>query len=190
MAQIDFIATWNDSIEILESIADVPDTVFLADQVYESLPTTLISGRELIQNAFSSAQQVFFWSNDIFEGIPNFWQIPDGVNAGKFRLRQVGNETILSYATSAPLTENGILRIFPGMIAWDGRWLDSSDGLKKPLKNSAKKLISSVRGIVSRHMTRITLTEPTWIGREALYLYQSGQASLMDCGKEFSMTNP
>lgn len=190
MPQIDFIATWNDSIEILESIAGVTGTVFLADRVYESLPTALITGKDTIQESFSSAQQVFFWSTDIFEGMPSFWQIPSGANAGKFRLRQAGNETILSYAACAPMTENGVLRIFPGMIAWDGRWFDSSDGLTKPLKDSAKKLIALVRDIVSHRMARIVLAEPTWIGREALFLYESGQASLMDCGKVFSIGNP
>lgn len=189
MAQLDFIATREDSLEVLELIAGIPNTVFLSDQLYESDTCLeyLIKGPAAVRNIFKTSHSILFWSTDTFQHNPRLFRIPVGDDGVKYRIRQAENETILGLSFSYEETDlQNHLRIYPGMIHWDNRWLDPVDGLMKPLKVSSKQLIAAVRRIVKKQMTGAVLHEPILLGREARDLYESGKATLVCCGKEFT----
>ncbi len=192
MAQIDFIATRKDSLDILESISGIPNTVFVPDKLFDiaSCFDQLLSGSAAIRNSFHSAQRIFFWTTDTFRYEPTLWRVPDGEDAGKYCLRQAENETIFGFSSFEKTDQLNGHRIYPGRIDWDDRWHDPSDGLMKPLKEPSKRLLSSVRSIVRKNMTRVTLQEPIFVGREAMQLYQNGEATLVCYGKEFLISAP
>ena len=191
MAQINFIATRKDSLEILEAIAEIRNTLFTIDKLFdsESCGDQLWRGPVAIQQRCNTAQRVFFWSTDTFQNEPKLWRIPDGDDAGKYCIRQAENETIFGFSSFDMTCQLNKHRICPGMIDWDDRWHDRSDGKMKPLKAPSKQLISSVRSIVNKKMTRVIFRESILVGREAMRLYQNGEATLVCYGKEFSTSS-
>lgn len=189
MAQIDFIATREDSLGVLELIAEIPDTVFLSDQNFDSenYLKHLTQGSIAVRNEFKTSHGLFFWSTNTFQHQPRLRRIPAGDETGKYFLRQAENETILGFSFSFEKNDQMNNRIiYPGMIHWDNRWRDPVDGKLKPLKESSKHLIASVRRIVNKSMSRAVLNDPILLGREARELYENGQATLVCCGKEFT----
>lgn len=189
MPQIDFLATRNDSLEVLESIAGIPNTVFVSDQLFDSDTCFeyLMQGSDAVNNISKTSHGIFFWSTATFQYEPKLFSIPVREDVVKYRLRQAENETILGFSFSFEKKDQMNKRcIYPGMIHWDNRWRDPVDGLMKPLKESSKHLIASVRRIVNNSMTRAVLNDPILLGREARELYENGQATLVCCGKEFT----
>jgi hypothetical protein len=189
MPQIDFLATRNDSLEVLESIARIPNTVFVSDQLFDSDTCFeyFMQGSDAVNNIPKTSLGILFWSTDTFQYEPKLFSIPVREDVVKYRLRQAENETIIGFSFSFEKKDQMNKRcIYPGMIHWENRWRDPVDGLMKPLKESSKHLIASVRRIVNNSMTRAVLNDPILLGREARELYENGQATLVCCGKEFT----
>lgn len=189
MAQIDFVSTREDSVDVLKAIAAIPNTVFVLDQLFDSDTCFeyLMRGSDAIKKISENSHGVFFWSTDTFQYEPRLFCIPVCEDVVKYRLRQAENETILGFCFSFEKNDQMNNRfIYPGMIHWNNRWRDPVDGKLKPLKESSKHLIASVRRIVNKSMTRAVLNDPILLGREARELYENGQATLVCCGKEFT----
>ena len=187
MPQIDFIATWEDSLRLLETISQMPGIRLIPDLRYQTEEPIIVCGPDVVRTTFKSPTRIYIWSVEVSPLRPPLSKITDGKNAGKFWLCPADENLLLDFSASDIRVASGIKKLSPGMISWKR--------IRNHPRNAAssskprEELIGDIRAIIKTQMTRMTLHEATWVGQNALAEFKHGELVLLDCGREFSVNS-
>ncbi len=179
MTEFSFLATWNDTWVILDSILEKEEYILIPDLRYDTpSPVYVTALSESVKSELKVIRHAYLWGKRFSLFPPVLQRIAEGVNAGKYFVELSSGGPGLELTIPPCYEDGGTLNLGPGMLSLPRRWLNPETNIWQKPTEEVKNGFADVKRGIKRHLARHPDHPQIWSGPEALKLLKTNKARI------------